>query len=263
MKLTAGLRLRAGERTAYEVKDGGWTSPRHEYVRGRKVFWNFRYPADSLDEADAREWLDVLIRRPLVSGADSSRFEREVVFALPSGGWFLEPLDLLEEGPPGPEPGGRQPLLVLADPHAARLPSGPTTDAEALARRIRMATEVLDMLEGLHQARLVASGLDPGDFLMDDTGRWFYLGTDRIAPDDSGSRAQHDLAQWARLVIDVVPEAEGIEGLKAVTRAGDPPLIDWVRRCLGDHPKGCPASVADLRAGGRSVRGLFGLLRPR
>src|SRR5207248_10625536 len=124
-----------------------------------KVFRNFRYPAGSLDEAGPDEWLDVLIRRPvgpLDADGEPWPFEREEVFTILSSPWLLEPLDVI-----GPGAGDAGPLLVVADPHPERLETGRPKDAADLERRIRVAMEVLDMLEALHERSLAAAGLDP------------------------------------------------------------------------------------------------------
>ena len=72
MNLTPGRRLTSGERTAYELGETAWTTPRHDWMRARKVFWNFRYPGEGLYEAGSDECLDVLVRvpKPGVPGRD-------------------------------------------------------------------------------------------------------------------------------------------------------------------------------------------------
>lgn len=245
MELTRGLRLSSGGRTTYEIVGPAWSSPRNEFHRARKVVWNFRYPATALDEAGPDEWLDVLVRRPTADRPESERFEREVLFALPFAGWFLEPLDHLEL-----EPGDR-PLLVLADPHAEQLAMGPPPDARAAERLLVMADGILGMLDEFHHEGLVAGHLDPDDFLVDGEGRWFYLGTDRIQEAKPDRPPAGDLVEWANLVARLLGGRAQLGTFEAVARAVHPDLIDWVRRGLEEDPKRRPASVAELRSGRR------------
>jgi len=214
MMLTPGMRLSRDARTSYQIIERAWTGARHDYFLARKVFWNFRYPAEVLDEAGADEWLDVLVRVPRgeATGSHDVALEWRAVFERPTVPWMLEPIDLLDPPATGSPSSPVAPLLVLADPHAARLSAGPPPDREAADRLARVLSEIPAMLGQLHHGGLAAGPLEPGDFLVDSTGRWFYLGTDRIAT-GSGAAARDDRDHWSRLVSLVLTGSEEIEGL--------------------------------------------------
>jgi hypothetical protein len=278
MNLTPGRRLTRGERTAYELVETAWTSPRHTWMRARKVFWNFRYPGQVLYEAESDEWLDVLVRvpHPTSSGGvpGDPKFECESVLARADAPWFLEPLDILDQ----PDAPGGAPLLVLADPHAGRVGVGPSADPIVVMTHVRMMTEALAMLDHLHRAGLAASALDPEDFLVDSTGRWFFLGTDRIEAASEASAISNDLAAWATCVERLLGATDRgpvevawpfVTALPEPARAPAYGLFERVRRCLDPDPAQRPASVSDLgrgRTAGRgalaSLRRLFGPRRP-
>ncbi|HMB05598.1 MAG TPA: hypothetical protein VKP69_17920 [Isosphaeraceae bacterium] len=280
MNLTPGRRLTRGERTAYELVETAWTSTRHTWMRARKVFWNFRYPGQVLvlDEAESDEWLDVLVRVPHPTGSGGvlgdPKFECESVLALADAPWFLEPLDILDQ----PDAPGETPVLVLADPHAERVGAGPPADPIEVMAHVRMMTEALAMLDHLHRAGLGASALDPEDFLVDPTGRWFFLGTDRIGAAGGASAMSNDLAAWATCVERLLGTTDRgpvevawpfVPALPEPARASACGLFERVRRCLDPDPARRPASVSDFgrgRRGGRgalaSLRGLFGPRRP-
>lgn len=258
MNLSPGLRLSNGAGADYDIVGAAWSTPRHEYFRARKVLRNFRYPAASLEEASPEEGLDVLIRRTI--GARAER-ERDLVFALPFGHWFLEPLDDLEMETPGHGSEGRESLLVLADPHAEVLKPAGSSVAESLSVRTRLVTEILTMLDDLHQAGLVATSLDPTDFLLDPTGRWFYLGTDLIAESAPGRSPREDLGQWACLALRLLTESARLDDFAALGPLEPPRLLDWLRRCLDPDPTRRPSSVAELTAAGRGRLGFLRFLR--
>ncbi|MBX6311493.1 MAG: hypothetical protein IRY99_01005 [Isosphaeraceae bacterium] len=228
MNLTPGQRFVTGERMVYEVVGPAWETPRHSFHRARKVLWNYRFDTRSLVEADADEWLDVLIREPRGPALPGAlAFERERVFSLSGASWFPEPIDTLDS--PG--------LLILADPHAQRLSE---VAGEALAspsRVVAFAGELLQLLETLHQAGLVAQGLDPEDVLIDGEGRWFYLGTDRIALASGPESYRDDLTAWAGLIGGYLSDSANSD---EVAR-----LREQVRRCLDPDPSRRPIAVAE------------------
>lgn len=261
MNLTAGQRLPSGGTPAYEVVGPAWATPRHEFLRARRLFRNFRYPAEALDEASPEECLDVLIRRSVDPHPGPAELEREVVLALSGGGWFLEPLDYVDE-PAGPHHAAAPALLVvLADPHAPPLTAGHLAGTPRDGRLVRVAAEILDMLDALHSAGLALSALDPADLLVDDDGRWFYTGTDRVARAASARDRRADLQRWARLVTLLLGGPEPSEGVDAVPGGLDRRLRRWVALVLGAPDGAGPGTVDELREGRPARTGLFSFFR--
>lgn len=255
----AGTRLVGGPGTRYEVVGPAWQGERHLYLRARKLFYNFRYPADSLDEAPGDEALDVLIRLP-IGGPGSSHFEREVVLNLPGLSYFLEWLDLIEH-PTGDKD---SPWLVFADPHAKPLDSGAKPDIEAT---IGLAFEVLAMLDGLHRAGLGVAANGPGEFLPRGPDHWLFLGTDRIRAVAGGKEhTRTDLAAWARLtesLLGVEPGAAWTppDSLPHALRERSAWLSRRVRLCLDGEPAKRPTSVAEVVEGTTGPKGPLAALR--
>jgi hypothetical protein len=257
MHLEPGERLSNGAHNAYDVVAAGWSNSRHAFFPARKVFWNLRHPDRTMDEAGPAEGLEVLIRAPLGPGDGNSESEWETVLAPGDAPWFLEPIDRLPP-PDAPGPGTDRPLVVLADPHARRLIDGPPPDSSTASRLIRVGIEVLSLLDALHDAGLLAVGLDPGDFLLDREGRWFYLGTDRIRRGAAPEQRTNDLAAWGACVDhwlgginDDRPPAHWpiFEALRGPRNSEGEWLAALVRHALAVDPTRRPTSVAALRQG--------------
>jgi len=236
MNLTPGERLDGAPGSSYEVVGPGWTDGRHEYVRARKLYRNFRYPADALDDAPADEGLDVLIRRPAGPGSQVG-FEGDSVFALPGLPGLLEPVDVID--PPAGHTSG--PWLVVADPHAPRL-------AEALpalagtAPVVPLLNEVRAMLDALHRAGLAAGPFGAEDFLIDPSGRWYFLATDRVRPARDPDAPRVDLREWALFAESLLGGGgdagwPGAKGLPDDLRAEALRLADRIRQALAPVPE--------------------------
>lgn len=257
-----GTRLHGGPGAAYDVVGPGWADARHEYVKARKRFRNFRFPAEALDESPDDESLDALIRIPRPTTAvdsSSDAFERETVLALPGMTCFLEPIDLVTTAAQG-EGGG---WLVFADPHAGRLGGDPATTADRSALVVTFG-EALGMLDALHGSGLEVGPMGAEDFLVDPSGRWFYLGTDRIGPASGPGGFRSDLAHWARLTDGLLGGAASDSGAtgwafqetvrgEALDQAKR--LFERVRRCLTDEP------TSDMKPGTAGPRGGLSLWR--
>jgi hypothetical protein len=214
MTLPVGTRLEGAPGSVCEVVGPGWCGPRHEFLKARRGFRNFRYPATGLDEAPPDESLDVLIRRP-IGPEPSASFEAERVLTLPDASWFLGVVDRIDaevrggvDAPDGPG------WLVVADPHA--VPRDPTLPADHRPL-VRMFFEIPVMLDVLGREGLRTGPLEAADFLIDPDGRWFFLGTDRIgqADTDSGG-ATPDILHWAALARNWLGRA-----------SPDPDQLDW------------------------------------
>ena len=239
-----GQRIVGGPRCVYETVGAGWSTARHVYRRARKVYWNFKYPAEALVEADAEEGLDVLVRRAH-SGDTRDELQRELATSarFASGGWFLESVDRLDED--------GTPVLVLADPHAERLVPGRPVEEESARGIDRLPPELLELLELLHESDLTTGAFESDDFLVDRTGRWYFLGTDLIAPASAARTPADDLTHWGRLVLSL-RQGRGSE---------EDPLILRARRCQSPDPRSRPSSVKELRDETGSRRGWLGWFR--
>lgn len=230
MILTPGQWLGPDGRPAYQVADGGWSTPRSDFHRARKPFENYRHQDRSLLRADEEEWLSVLIRCPAgesAGSADRLRFELDRVLNRSPSLWHPEPLDVL-----GLPSGGD--ALVLADPRGARLSEALDVEPGRLAG---FGAELLAMIEDLEARGLARGDLQVGDFTLSDSGRWVDLGTDLVA--ESGGPGA-DLGRWAAFVVELVP---------GLDRPEFAPLGEWAARCLDPTPSRRPRSVAELRRG--------------
>lgn len=260
MKLTPGSRLSSGGKDAYEVLGTGWETARHAWCKARKIYRNFRYPDPNLYETDAEECLDVLVRgsRLPASGPEmpDPNQERETLAALPPAPWFLEPLDLLD--PPSEGTNAHGSLLICADPHAKRLSELTPLTPRSAGSVVRLLVEALTMLDAFHQAGFAATTLEPDDFLLDDTGRWFFLGTDRIKRAEASEWFRADLTQWAALADGLL---RGVDFLRDGERKDPQWLFERVQRCLSDDVSSRPTSVAELWHGPGRTRGPLAALR--
>jgi hypothetical protein len=240
-------RLNGGPGSIYELVGPYWEDSRHAYLRARKLFRNFRYPAEALDEAPADESLDVLIRRPL-DGDDpegtGGAFERDSVLTLPEMPCFLEWIDLIE--PEGGGPAG--PWLVFADPHATPLSTSAVADP---GTAVVLASGALAMLDALHRSGLAVGAMAPADFLFGGPERWFFLGTDRIHPAHGAEEARADLGQWARLTETLVcggvaTSWPSFDSVPAGLRDRSRWLFERVRLYRDGDPSDRPGSAAGL-----------------
>ena len=257
-----GTRLIGGPGATYEVTGPGWETPRHAYLGARRLFRNFRYPAEALDEAPADESLDVLIRRPLGRSdptGEKSAFERDVVLALPRIPSFLEWIDLIEP----PEGDSSGPWLVFADPHVRPLDRADGLEPGAM---VALAFEVVAMLDALHGSGLAVGPMEPSDFLRRGPERWYFLGTDRMEPTKGTESTRDDLSHWARLTEKVLCGGAG-EGWPS-SEVLPPPLRDrllWlserVRLCLEGDPAGRPTTVDELKHGRTGYKGPLAAMR--
>jgi hypothetical protein len=237
-----------------------WTGPRHTFYHARKSFWNARFADRALIEVDEDERLDVLIRSPQGGSPRDQDLNAELdLWNGINAFWFPEPLDVI----PPSEPGGA-PLLVLSDPGGIPLSARPRPQWRDAGPWLRLARELLEMLDVVHQHGLTASALDPADIVVDDLGNWTYLGTDRIAP-GSSEASRDDLGRWARLTgcmlmslhldpAGAVPRWDRSSELRLEPpRGADGPRSDafaWlaarVGPCLASHPEDRPRSAAEL-----------------
>ncbi len=272
MNLTPGQRLSGGERAAYEVLGPAFEAPPHHYYRARKVFWNLR-PADPiLYEADADECLDVLLRVAIAPGPCDLRFELDSVLSIPDAPGLPLPVDALET-PEGP-------VLILGEMPGRTIPSGPVSDPATLIRRVRILREVLELFAAYHRRELVTGGLDLGDFRVDDSGRWWFLGTSRAVPSATPAMLADDLTSWGSLSYELlfgrrptsVPAEQppALDGPEVATLADS--LAGWDReefrrlivrmgRCFGGPPGDRPTSAIDLIRGPIAPPGTIGSLR--
>jgi hypothetical protein len=257
--LPPGTRLSAGERNVYEVVGVAWQGSRHTFIQARKHLWNYRFADRAFVEADEDERLAVLVRVPHAAGPGSGPLAFELdALSLADVPWLPEPLDVI----PAVEGGG--PLLVLSDPHGDRLSARPVAGWPDAAPLIRLARELLGLLDALHRHGLAAGALDPADLVLDRAGNLTYLGTDRIAP-GSPEAVGADLGHWAGLTARLLwslrfdpPGTLPNWDRAAETPPAPPPLADgpladeyaWlaahVGRCLSPRLEDRPHSVADL-----------------
>ncbi len=186
MNLLPGDRISSGSRTAYVINGSGRSVSRHRAYPARKVFWNARTQAGRIElvEADEEEQLAVVVRVPEDGGKraiEDLRFEAGSVLSLPGAPGLPEPLDLMAEE-------GREPWLVIA---AA---SGESLEARRLegVQRARFLEELRGLLGIFHQAGLMAGPLEPLDFVIDGSGRWTFLGTDRVSRAESSGAIAED-----------------------------------------------------------------------
>lgn len=226
MKLAPGTRLSSDERTAFEILGPAVEESRRLVYPARKVFWNYRFRDPALHEAGPDEALRVWVRGPAAGlGAESAtarvRFELEMVLNRLGAAWFLEPIDLIEPGP----------WLITSAPLGTRLDEGPRPDGPRLAR---VFLEALDMIEFLHRAHLVTGPLDPADFLIDRSGRWFFLGTDRVRAAGNDAATADDLTHWTDLVAPRLADIAGSPG------------ADWLAERVARCRSSAPATVAEL-----------------
>ncbi|GAC1463315.1 MAG: hypothetical protein NVSMB9_00620 [Isosphaeraceae bacterium] len=270
--------LTAGGNRVYDLKGPAFTTSRHTYLRAGKRFSNFRYPAESLDIAAEIESLDVLVRVPLHEKREesfgASEGERESVLSLAGVPWFLETIDWISD----PKEERTRPWLVTIDPHATQVFSDDVSQGEA-CRIVRMMTEMLSMLETLHRAGYALGDLDAGDFLIDFSGRWFYLGSDLVHTAQGPESTRSDLVSWARLCEGLLGAGASSPGTKTwpvlesqsrEMHERSSWLFERVQRCLFGEGGSSPATVGDLETAPsrfprpfRRWRQLLGLNRGR
>ncbi|MCA1684909.1 MAG: hypothetical protein LC745_02770 [Planctomycetia bacterium] len=261
-----GTRMFGGPGSAYELVGPGWDDDRHSYLQARKLFRNFRYPAEALDETPADECLDVLIRVP-IAGTEreglSDAFERQTVPTRHGMTWFLDWLDLIE--PPEGETGG--PWLVFADPHPATPRDVALADPKTT---IVLSCELLSMLDALHESGLVVGAMAPVDLLPCAPSRWYFLGTDKIHPATRPGDVRDDLTHWATLVSGLLGGGRDERGsIRWLSTDLIPPrlldqsrwLFERVRLCLDGDPVERPGSVSDLQRRDSRGRGPLSTVR--
>lgn len=254
MELPSHASFYGGYGSVYVERGPAWTDDRHTYVRALRRYPNFRFPPGLLELTPDDESLAVLVRVPkegTVAAASALSFELRSVLALPGMPWFLKPLDVIDRSEVGPV----GPWLVVADPHAVRAAERDPTPADG-EPRVAVAFEALVMLEALHDSGLEVGPMTSEDFLIDATGRWSYLGSDRVRRTGGRDSVRNDLVGWARWVdgwLDDQPRAGG-----TVESRGDAAarLRGLVRRCLAD-PGVAPSCVAELVRGTGGLRQLF------
>lgn len=263
MDLTPGSRLRGGEQTIYDVGRAAWSTARHRFYQAQKVFWNYRDESKSLYEASRDEWLDVLVRAPILAGkpaqadldaiAAGTAFELETVLNRPAVPSLPLPVDLIEVSTPASHGAMMKvPLLVLADPHGTPLTSGPP-DSASRSQCLQLLDDVLTWVDVLHLAGLALDRMVPEDLFVHRSGGWTFLGTDHITlarlPDQ-----RLELDAWSRLACQVLsgnPDqvpgqcAEGDEA----TRAEWARMTALIDRCRAGE--GQARTVAEARSGPR------------
>jgi len=213
MELVEGQRLSASEHGGYIVGHCIKQTPWYRLYAARKVFTNYRYAEREFYEAAEDEWLDVLIRacpdrgEPPSAAAEQSskllRYEAQEVLG-DLNGWLPQPIDLLELESAGDgwhvsatkSPGRRRTahrsgqtverLLVLSQAHGQSLHEWRSAGRVDPAQALHVVAEILDLLDRLHEKGQVMGGFSPDDFLIDDTGRWSCLCSDRVM---AGARA--------------------------------------------------------------------------
>ena len=192
MVLVPGQRLEGAGRTAYVVGDYRAKTPWYQLYTARKVFFNYRYDDREFYEASSDEWVEVLIR---VCGSSESetpadveqrrkllRYEAGKVLETQSG-WFPEPLDWLEFNLDVSESDtNREPLLIMSCPQGKPLHLWRQSQPFGSSRCVQVAVEILDLFEWLHQRGQIVGAVGPDDFLIDQTGRLFFMATDRVLP---------------------------------------------------------------------------------
>lgn len=208
MELSEGQRLSTSEQGGYTVGKCLSQTAWHRLYAARKVFCNYRYAERELYEAAEDEWLEVLIRAS--PGGDSPaaqqsakllRYESQEVLS-GHGSWFAQPIDLLEfdvyngrwhaierrtsqHKRPANRPGASiQRLLVMSRPHGRTLREWKLSSAVEPAQALHVSAELLDLLTLLHEGGQILGGFSPEDFLIDETGRWTCLASDRVVPLD-------------------------------------------------------------------------------
>ena len=191
----APRRLEGSARSVYLLGALRSVTPWYRLYEARKVFFNYRYGEREIYEAAEDEWIDVMVRvLPDPESSDPSyaegvrwllNYEATQVLTAP-GPWFPEPIDWLDRPTP-PCPDGAEashvgPALVMSRTHGRPLRQWRSEGSPPTAIALRVALEVLTMLDVLHSRGQVIGGLSPDDFLIDDTGRLFFLASERVLP---------------------------------------------------------------------------------
>lgn len=199
MKLFEGQRLSGPGRSLYQVDCLHSETPWYRLYEARKVFHNFRYDDREIYETSEDEWIDVLVRvSAYPDGVLPAEVEKrrkllryettEVLSAsLP---WFPQAIDWLEVAIQGEAPGGaltgrHEPVLVLSRSQGSSLRAWRRQFPAPTADCLNLCAETARLLADLHRRGQCVGGWGPDDFLIDSTGRLFFLATDRVVSSEA------------------------------------------------------------------------------
>ncbi|MEZ6044897.1 MAG: hypothetical protein R3C11_04820 [Planctomycetaceae bacterium] len=200
MTLESGQRLPGLRWSHYQInqlKSGEKYSPLYA---GSKILFNHRYDEQEFYEVESDEWLPVWIRTTLPSKTNDAdetqsrikllRYEMDAVLTAGSP-WTPEPLDWLEypqEKPAeptaetSPAPEFPPAALVFSQMRGEPLSQAITEWPEDSLMRVRFLTEWLNFLDFLHSRNQCLGAISPDEILVDRSGHFQLLATDRILP---------------------------------------------------------------------------------
>jgi hypothetical protein len=192
MKLQVGERLSgsgsANSIVAYVVTDVVRETDWSCLYTAKRVFANFDFTRLRLREADAKEWLDVLLRTRGQAPLAEVRTEVERVLVHRRHSLWPEPLDVLVTAPPTGRRSEPRPILVMARPHGISLLDW-LLDQPPFEAQLTVVAELLEFVHDAHADGLLLNSVDPAALLVDRAGRLHYLGSDRVRVDNQGANS--------------------------------------------------------------------------
>lgn len=220
MRLKPGMRLPhdladfpAGEppevernRPVYRVTEVVLETSWGGLYRGKKVFRNFEFRDRRLSEVKDDECLDVLIRTvayPITDQReyvqlrrDHAWFEATKVLGCRKTNLIPEPLDFLEvrndqDAFRFPRLGklpAKEPVLICETIHGENLVRWKQSSAIGLAECFRVLGEILELVDTLHNEKLLLNAFHPAAFWVDTLGRAHFVGTEGVV--DAGKASQ-------------------------------------------------------------------------
>ncbi|MAT16847.1 MAG: hypothetical protein CMJ46_16430 [Planctomyces sp.] len=213
MTLDSGFRLPGLRWSHYQIdqlQSGEKFSPLYSAL---KILFNHRYDEQEFYETAPEEWLPVWIRTTVPSQSNDAdelqsrvkllRYEMDAVLRAGSP-WTPDPLDWLEfrEENSGEQSGDEQSSETEPPPQEAEAPATPLPAAlmvftmmqgdrlseaqrkwpEDSLLRIRVLTEWLNFLDLLHERGQCLGAISPEEIIVDRSGQFQILATDRILP---------------------------------------------------------------------------------
>ncbi|MCA9042300.1 MAG: hypothetical protein KDA65_18250 [Planctomycetaceae bacterium] len=201
MSLEPGQRLPGLRWSHYQVDQlqrGKAYSPLYS---ASKILFNHRYDEQEFYEASQEEWLPVWIRTTITPESNDAeelqsrirllRYEMESVLTT-NCAWTPLPLDWIEfpatnKVDESPETEGKASslpaaLLVFTKMNGETLKEAQATWPEDSLLRVRFLTEWLNFLQLLHDRKQCLGAISPEEILVDRSGQFQILATDRILP---------------------------------------------------------------------------------